>query len=88
MPPPYYPEQARVLGQEGTVVLRVIISADGTVRQVTIDRSSGFSALDDAAVETVSEQWRFVPAQRGTVAVDSSVLVPIRFTLKEALAGD
>jgi protein TonB len=85
-PAPDYPDEARTLGEQGTVMLRVTVGADGTVRQVTLEKSSGFQDLDDAAEETVRDEWRFVPAIRNGSAIDSWVLVPIRFTLKEASA--
>ena len=44
-------------------------------------RSSGFAPLDESAVTTVRERWRFVPARRDGVAVESRVTVPIRFRL-------
>lgn len=80
-PQPPYPEMARRLGQQGRVVLRVRVNAQGTPLAIDVHRSSGFSRLDDAARAAV-EHWRFVPARRGNDAVESSVLVPIQFDLR------
>ena len=87
-PPPFYPERARRKNEEGTVLLRVMVAADGSVARVEVAHSSGSDALDDAALETVRGRWRFVPAERGGVKVASWVLVPIRFALEEARTGD
>ncbi|MEX2559183.1 MAG: energy transducer TonB, partial [Pirellulales bacterium] len=76
--PPRYPAGDLAAGRQGVVLLRVGVSAEGTVRAVRVARSSGVRSLDVAALEAV-EQWRFRPAQRGGVAVPCSVLVPIRF---------
>ncbi len=69
------------------MTLRVLVGSDGVVRRAEIAESSGFDALDDAALETVRRRWRFVPARRGGTAVESWVLVPIRFALTEANAA-
>lgn len=80
-PPPVYPTLARRLGEQGRVMLRVQVRADGTPAEVEINRSSGFSRLDRAALEAV-RQWRFIPAQQGDAPVAASVLVPVAFTLE------
>ena len=72
--------------QQGTVTVRVLIGADGSVERAEVAESSGFDSLDDAALETVRSRWRFVPARHDGLAVESWVLVPIRFALIEANA--
>ncbi|MBF0422932.1 MAG: energy transducer TonB [Magnetococcales bacterium] len=81
-PRPVYPVQARRMGQEGTVILSVEVTADGGVARVSIRTSSGYESLDRAAVEAVT-QWRFTPAQRHGRRVAATVGVPIRFRLGE-----
>jgi len=85
-PPPAYPAIARRRAQQGTVTVSVLVGADGSVERAEVADSSGFDALDDAALETVRSRWRFVPARHGGLAVESWVLVPIRFALIEANA--
>jgi periplasmic protein TonB len=85
-PLPIYPAVARRREQQGTVTVRVLVGADGSVERAEIADSSGFDALDDAALETVRSRWRFVPARHDGLAVESWVLVPIRFALLEANA--
>lgn len=82
-PPPPYPSIARRRAQQGTVTLRVLIGAEGEVKQVEVVQSSGVDSLDDSACETVRTRWRFVPARRDGIAVESWVVVPIRFTLTD-----
>ena len=50
---------------------------------MTIRQSSGYGMLDTSAAETVRERWRFVPARRNGVPVESTVTVPIRFRIRE-----
>ncbi len=86
-PAPEYPDEARRNNEQGTVLLRVLVDVDGSVKRVEIAHSSGFELLDDAARETVLCRWRFVPARAGGIAVKSWVRVPIRFALTEADSG-
>ena len=80
-PLPPYPLVARRLGKEGVVLLEVVVAPDGRAADVRMIRSSGFAPLDESAVTTVRERWRFVPARRDGVPVESRVTVPIRFRL-------
>ena len=86
-PVPMYPLEARRRAQHGTVLLRIEVAADGAVERVEIARTSGFDLLDDSAIETVRARWRFVPARRDGIAVESWCEVPIRFALTEAQAN-
>lgn len=79
-PKPVYPHASRRLGEQGKVLLRVRVSADGAPENVDVKHSSGFPRLDQAALDAVS-RWRFVPARRGAEAVSAWVLVPITFNL-------
>jgi periplasmic protein TonB len=80
-PKPVYPALSRRMNEEGKVLLKVRVSAQGTALDVAISKSSGFSRLDAAAVDAVT-RWRFVPARRGDETVDSSVIVPITFAFE------
>lgn len=79
-PEPKYPSVARRRGYEGTVVLKVLVTIEGRTGQVTVVQSSGFKILDRRAVETV-QKWLFIPALRGSEAVETVVNVPITFQL-------
>lgn len=82
-PPPEYPEIARELGQEGTVLLKVKVSALGSVLQINVYRSSGYNTLDTAAINAV-RRWKFVPANVGNVALEDNVIIPVSFSLDDA----
>jgi TonB family protein len=81
-PAPHYPMEARRNKWEGTVVLEAMVGVDGMVKNVTVKESSGHSILDDAALKTV-RTWQFHPALLGSMKIESSVLVPVRFDLKK-----
>lgn len=80
-PAPPYPAISRRMGEEGKVVLRVLVTPEGTAGSLEIRTSSGSPRLDESALRTV-RQWRFVPARRGDTAVQSWVLVPVVFKLE------
>ena len=48
-----YPSTARLNGDEGKVVLRAVIRADGHLSEVKVHRSSGHEVLDNAAIESI-----------------------------------
>jgi|LNFM01.1.fsa_nt_gb periplasmic protein TonB len=80
-PPPQYPAVSRRLGEQGRVMLHVLVSAAGLPLEVRLRTSSGFERLDAAALETV-KQWKFVAARQGDTAVSAWVLVPIAFSIR------
>ena len=80
-PSPGYPSISRRMGEQGKVVLRVLISADGKPEKIEIQTSSGYDRLDRHAQDTV-QRWRFVPGKRGGVPEAMWNLVPINFVLE------
>ena len=80
-PKPPYPVLSKRLGEQGKVVVRVLIGTDGTAQQAEIRTSSGYDRLDQAALTTVLK-WRYVPGKRGGVAEAMWFNVPINFVLE------
>jgi protein TonB len=78
---PQYPLSARHRGIEGTVLLKVHITEQGLVQDVSVERSAGSPELDRSAMEAL-RRWRFEPARRGKAAVAAWVLVPVTFELE------
>ncbi|MBI1318992.1 MAG: TonB family protein [Candidatus Hydrogenedens sp.] len=79
-PQPEYPLAARRRNQQGVVLLAVQVTAGGQAASVSVKKSSGFEALDEAAIEAV-RKWEFHPAREGDTPVDSDIEVPVRFRL-------
>lgn len=77
-PKPVYPDIPREAGVTGTVVLHVLVRADGSVARVEV--KSGIRLLSDSAQETLY-RWRFQPARWNGRAVPVWVEVPVVFTL-------
>ncbi|BEV71821.1 energy transducer TonB [Paludibacterium sp. THUN1379] len=82
-PDPTYPALSQRLGEEGVVVLSVLILANGNVAEVAVQRSSGYPRLDEAALAAV-RRWHYRPARRAGVAIDYRYSQPIRFSIDES----
>jgi len=80
-PPPVYPLMSRRAGEQGRVMLRVVVRSDGTPQSVEVRNSSGWQRLDEAALDAV-RRWRFVPARQGNTPISAAVIVPIVFSLE------
>lgn len=78
-PHPVYTEEARRLRIEGTVQLRVVFSAGGQIKVLSVVKGLGHG-LDEAAVRA-AEAIRFRPAQRDGRAVDAPAVIQIQFQL-------
>ena len=79
-PAPAYPQISRRLREEGIVLLEILVKADGTLGDVRMKKSSGYSRLDEAAQKAV-KNWHFLPARRGGEAIDYWYELPIEFSL-------
>lgn len=75
---PYYPEQARLKGVQGTVMVQALVGRDGTVHDMRIAKS--IPMLDRVAASCVW-LWRFKPAMAKGKPVAVWVAVPVKFTL-------
>jgi protein TonB len=76
-PIPAYPQEARAAGKTATVVLKVIILADGTVAQVQVLR--GEEPFASAALAAV-KHWKYTPARyKGQpIAVYRVIQIPFK----------
>lgn len=79
---PPYPPSSRRLGEEGRVVLRIFVNTDGSVGEVTLAKSSGFSRLDQSAMQTV-KRWKLIPARRGSEPFATWYTLPLEFNLEK-----
>lgn len=61
---PDYPPEARRLGEQGSLIVQVLVEPDGRASDAKLVQSSGFDILDRAALTGVKTNYRFVP---GTV---------------------
>jgi TonB family protein len=76
---PEYSEDARAAKFQGTVLLRLVVDADGTATDVEVARSLGYG-LDEKAVEAVM-RWKFKPGTMGGSPVPVQANIEINFRL-------
>lgn len=79
-PDPVYPKLSRRMHEQGRVLLKVLVSANGDAETVDLEKSSHYELLDQAAIDAV-KKWRFIPAKRNNQDFSAYVLVPISFSL-------
>lgn len=75
---PQYPVQAKRLGVEGSVILRIVIDPDGHVSDVRV--ASGNPLLIDAASDA-AKQWKYTTASESSVS-----FVQVNFSLGSSLS--
>jgi len=77
-----YTDAARAEGIEGTVMLDLVVTADGTTRDIKVVKGLGHG-LDEAAIATLA-RCRFKPGTRGDTAVAVQLRAfKVRFFLDE-----
>lgn len=78
---PAYPTVSRRTGEQGTVLLKVLVSEFGDVKELNVHISSGYPNLNIAATDAV-RNWHFNPAKNaGNKAVAKWIFIPIVFRL-------
>ena len=78
---PQYPDLARRAGLQGTVILLVVVEADGSVGEIEVIRSPDQRwGFDLAAIGAVKE-WRYEPALMNAQPVAAYIQVMVEFAL-------
>jgi periplasmic protein TonB len=80
-PAPKYPAESKRAGEEGLVILRVLINEAGRAAQIEVERSSGYARLDAAARAAV-ENALFKPYVENGVPRVAMAKIPIEFSWK------
>ena len=81
-PHPKYPKISLRRKEAGTVLLALIVTAEGRAKDVRVLKTSGYPRLDKAALDAVKD-WRFIPAKRLGRPVDADYELPIHFKLRQ-----
>jgi protein TonB len=81
----YYPDASRRLGEQGTAFVHMCIGPGGRVSDPKIERSSGSSRLDAAAIRYAqATSGHFRPETRNGEAVTVCTNLPIKFQLTDS----
>jgi protein TonB len=81
-PKPDYPIASLRRGEEGIVLVNVMVRPDGTAAAVSLNRSCGHPLLDRAALDAV-RRWTFEPALAGGVPVAHAAVAHVRFSVDD-----
>jgi TonB family protein len=79
-PLPLYTEDARRAKVEGLVVIQAIVRKDGSVDSFRVLRGLGYG-LDESAIHTIANKWRFQPGTINGVPVDVQANIEVSFRL-------
>lgn len=81
---PAYPSDAKKLGEQGAVGLALYLNEKGRVQNAQVETSSGFSRLDEAALQHAVKAWQFIPCALEGKPVACWHKIKFRFQLKDA----
>ena len=75
------PELPRTLGSVAalTLKLRILVLPDGSVGDAQVVRSTGQREIDQLAIETVKNSWRYLPATVNGKPIEAWTTVIVRF---------
>jgi protein TonB len=76
-----YPSASRRFGEQGRVVLRVLIGPDGQAERVELEQASAFRRLNEAAIEA-ARRALYKPYTEDGVAQPAWALVAMSFELR------
>ncbi|MEK8045579.1 energy transducer TonB [Ideonella margarita] len=75
-----YPLASRRTGEQGTVLVRLVVDTAGLPQRITLHRSSGHARLDEQALQAMRAA-RFKPYLQDGVAVEWTAVAPLEYAL-------
>jgi protein TonB len=78
----YYPSSAKIAGEEGRPMVALCVGPNGRIESADVVESSGFPALDEAAVR-VAKAGRYKPATENGQPIRACARLPVKFSLKK-----
>ena len=77
-----YPAECKEKRQEGKVEISFIVEKNGSVSEVSVWRSSGYAALDEAAKSAISAMPKWIkPGKKYGKTVRTEMILPIPFSI-------
>jgi periplasmic protein TonB len=75
-----FPALSKRARESGTVVLRIIVDVNGHLKEATVERSSGFERIDQAALRDIRSA-RFAPRMEDGKPVEISTVAALAYEL-------
>ncbi|MCD6547922.1 MAG: energy transducer TonB [Thermodesulfobacterium sp.] len=72
-----YPYIARKMGWEGRVVVSFVLTKEGKINLLTVEKSSGYDVLDENAIKTIKKVSKYFPLP----PLDVKIKLPISYKL-------
>jgi protein TonB len=72
-----YPYIARKMGWEGKVLISFVLTKEGKISFLIIERSSGYKVLDENAIDTIKKVSKYFPLP----PLDVKIKIPISYKL-------
>ncbi len=79
-PVPPYTKEAKQAGVEGIALFEAVIRKDGSIDSFKVLRGIGYG-LDESAIRTIREEWRFRPGTLNGQPVDVKAKIEVSFRL-------
>lgn len=83
-----YPMASIHLKEQGKVLIKYLVTQDGSVGDCNVTTSSGKSLLDEAACAIVKRHWKFKPAMQAGKPVSEFLTAEVIFQLNEQVVKD
>jgi protein TonB len=77
-----YPRNAKRLSQEGVAYVHFVILSDGTITDISLQKSSGFGLLDEAAVKIITTLAKLKPIPKELGKDKYDITLPINYSLE------
>jgi protein TonB len=77
-----YPQRARRLMQEGTVTISFLLLANGEIKEVSLEKSSGHRLLDNAAIQSLKRLKKFKPIPEELQRESWGMSIGLKFRLR------
>ncbi|HTT99163.1 MAG TPA: energy transducer TonB [Rhizomicrobium sp.] len=83
----YFPKDLQRQGAEGDTTLSFVVTTEGRTKNIRVAQSSGNKGLDWAA-EVCAEHWKYKPARKDGVPIDTPWKAKIVWTVPSDPASD
>src|ERR1700691_1998786 len=77
---PYYPRESLHAKEQGRCIVSVTVAADGSLKDASIQQSTGYPRLDKACLDAVAG-GRLIPATEDGVPIEKQIPLPMVWTL-------